>query len=156
MSYKASMEMIGSCVKVEDDGASSIVMHVLFTDTEGNEVRYPWEGLKESVLEWIRIEQGSIPNPFKVGDKVNIWGQPVTLVEDLGTHQQPKDYYQPWANRYYYRAQKEDGGLWQVHTGMITGKICEEKPTIEEAISVQSVKAPSEFMLDHIYEESEE
>ena len=153
---KSSMKMISPGVEVEPDGTTKQILHVLFTDTEGNEVRYPWEGLKESGLEWIRIEQGDIPNPFKVGDKVNIWGQPGTLVEDLGTHQQPKDYYQPWANRYYYRAQKEDGGLWQVHTGMITGKICEEKPTIEEAISVQSVKAPSEFMLKHICEESKE
>lgn len=57
MSYKASMEMIGSCVKVEDDGTSSIVMHVLFTDTDGNEVRYPWEELKKVVLKWIEIEE---------------------------------------------------------------------------------------------------
>ena len=42
MTYKASMEMIGSCVKVEDDGTTSVVKHALFTDTEGNEVRYPW------------------------------------------------------------------------------------------------------------------
>ena len=56
MSYKASMEMIGSCVKVEDDGTSSIVMHVLFTDTEGNEVIYPWEALKQVVAEWMKVE----------------------------------------------------------------------------------------------------
>jgi hypothetical protein len=56
MSYKASMEMIGSCVKVEDDGTSSIVMHVLFTDTEGSEVRYPWEALKQVVMEWMKVE----------------------------------------------------------------------------------------------------
>ena len=34
--------------------------------------------------------------------------------------------------------------------------VCEEKPTIDEIISVQSVKAPSEFMLEYAYEESEE
>jgi len=57
MTYKASMEMIGSCVKVEDDGTTSVVKHVLFTDTEGNEVRYRWEELKKVVLEWIEIEE---------------------------------------------------------------------------------------------------
>jgi hypothetical protein len=56
MTYKASMEMVGSCVKVEDDGTSSIVMHVLFTDTNGNEVRYPWESLKQVVVEWMKVE----------------------------------------------------------------------------------------------------
>jgi len=56
MTYKASMEMIGSCVKVEDDGTTSVVKHVLFTDTEGNEVRYPWQALKEVVIEWMKVE----------------------------------------------------------------------------------------------------
>lgn len=56
MTYKASMEMVGSCVKVEDDGTSSIVMHVLFTDTNDNEVRYPWESLKQVVIEWMKVE----------------------------------------------------------------------------------------------------
>jgi hypothetical protein len=56
MSYRTSMEMIGSCVEVKDDGTSSIVMHVLFTDTEGNAVRYPWADLKKVVLEWMKVE----------------------------------------------------------------------------------------------------
>jgi hypothetical protein len=50
------MEMIGSCVEVKDDGTSSIVIHVLFTDTEGNAVRYPWVDLKKVVLEWMKVE----------------------------------------------------------------------------------------------------
>ena len=50
------MEMVGSCVKVEDDGTTSVVKHVLFTDTEGNEVRYPWEALKQVVVEWMKVE----------------------------------------------------------------------------------------------------
>ena len=56
MTYKASMEMVGSCVKVEDDGTTSVVKHVLFTDTEGNEVRYPWQALKKVVIEWMKVE----------------------------------------------------------------------------------------------------
>ncbi len=36
------------------------------------------------------------------------------------------------------------------------GVFREERPTIGEAVSVQSVKAPSEFMLEYAYEESEE
>ena len=56
MTYKASMEMICSCVKVEDDGTTSVVKHVLFTDTEGNEVRYPWQALKQVVMEWMKVE----------------------------------------------------------------------------------------------------
>ena len=56
MSNKSSMEMIGSCVKVEEGGKTSIVMHVLFTDTDGNKVRYPWEDLKKVVLEWVAVE----------------------------------------------------------------------------------------------------
>ena len=63
MSYKASMEMIGSCVEVKEDGTSSIVKHVLFTDTEGNEVRYPWEALKQVVLEWMNVESEE-PRPY--------------------------------------------------------------------------------------------
>ena len=54
---ESSMEMIGSCVEVKEDGTSSIVKHVLFTDTDDNEVRYPWEALKRVVLEWIEIEE---------------------------------------------------------------------------------------------------
>ena len=48
--------MIGSCVKVEEGGTASIVKHVLFTDTDGNKVRYPWEDLKKVVLEWMAVE----------------------------------------------------------------------------------------------------
>ena len=36
------------------------------------------------------------------------------------------------------------------------GVFREERPTIGEAVSVQSVKAPSEFMLEYAYGESEE
>jgi len=56
MSYKSSMEMVGAGVKVEEDGKANIVMHVLFTDTDGNKVRYPWEDLKKVVLEWMAVE----------------------------------------------------------------------------------------------------
>tara|TARA_R110000823_G_scaffold257907_1_gene379550 strand:+ start:240 stop:419 length:180 start_codon:yes stop_codon:yes gene_type:complete len=56
MSYKSSMEMVGSCVKVEEDGKASIVMHVLFADTDGNKVKYPWEELKKVVAEWMKVE----------------------------------------------------------------------------------------------------
>ena len=36
------------------------------------------------------------------------------------------------------------------------GVFREERPTIGEAISIQSAKAPSEFMYEYTYEESEE
>ena len=64
MTYKASMEMVGSCVKVEDDGTTSIVKHVLFTDTEGNEVKYPWQALKEVVIEWMKVESEEWRDPW--------------------------------------------------------------------------------------------
>jgi hypothetical protein len=54
---KSSMKMISPGVEVEPDGTTKQILHVLFTDTEGNEVRYRWEELKKVVLEWIEIEE---------------------------------------------------------------------------------------------------
>ena len=49
--------MISPGVEVEPDGTTKQILHVLFSDTEGNEVRYRWEELKKVVLEWIEIEE---------------------------------------------------------------------------------------------------
>ena len=54
---KSSMKMISPGVEVEPDGTTKQILHVLFSDTEGNEVRYRWEELKKVVLEWIEIEE---------------------------------------------------------------------------------------------------
>ena len=54
---KSSMKMISPGVEVEPDGTTKQILHVLFFDTEGNEVRYRWEELKKVVLEWIEIEE---------------------------------------------------------------------------------------------------
>ena len=54
---KSSMEMVSPGVEVKPDGATKQILHVLFTDKEGNEVRYRWKELKKVVLEWIEIEK---------------------------------------------------------------------------------------------------
>jgi len=54
---KSSMKMISPGVEVGPDGTTKQILHVLFSDTEGNEVRYRWEELKKVVLEWIEIEE---------------------------------------------------------------------------------------------------
>ena len=54
---KSSMKMISPGVEVEPDGTTKQILHVLFFDTEGNEVRYRWEELKKVVLEWIEVEE---------------------------------------------------------------------------------------------------
>jgi len=54
---KSSMKMISPGVEVEPDGTTKQILHVLFTDTEGNKVKYRWEELKKVVLEWIEIEE---------------------------------------------------------------------------------------------------
>jgi hypothetical protein len=51
------MKMISPGVEVEPDGTTKQILHVLFSDTEGNEVRYRWEELKKVVLEWIEVEK---------------------------------------------------------------------------------------------------
>jgi hypothetical protein len=51
------MEMVSPGVVVKPDGTTKQILHVLFTDTEGNEVRYRWKELKKVVLEWIEIEK---------------------------------------------------------------------------------------------------
>jgi hypothetical protein len=51
------MKMISPGVEVEPDGTTKQILHVLFSDTEGNEVRYRWEELKKVVLEWIEVEE---------------------------------------------------------------------------------------------------
>ena len=74
MSYQASMEMVGSYVEVTDKGETIVHKHVLFTDTEGNSVKYPWESLKRVVLDWIEVENDKIHLPtltdVEMGDKV--------------------------------------------------------------------------------------
>ena len=51
------MKMVSPGVEVKDDGSMSQILHVLFTDNMGNEVRFRWEELKKTVLDWIEIEE---------------------------------------------------------------------------------------------------
>jgi len=53
----SQMKMVSPGVEVKDDGSMSQILHVLFTDNMGNEVRFRWEELKKTVLDWIEIEE---------------------------------------------------------------------------------------------------
>ena len=73
MSYKSSMKMISPGFKVESGGETNQILHVLFTDTEGNEVRYRWGELKKDVLEWIKVEKNEQKEKQAVFDGAGIF-----------------------------------------------------------------------------------
>lgn len=55
-STNISMEMISGGSVVHDDGRVEPVYVVHFTTGNGHHFYYPWKGLKETVLNWVRIE----------------------------------------------------------------------------------------------------
>ena len=55
-----TMEMIVGSVEVnEETGDRKVNYFVSFTTGNGHHILYPWEGLKEKVLEWMKIEEGA-------------------------------------------------------------------------------------------------
>lgn len=61
-STNISMEMISGGTVHHDDGRIEPVRIVHFTTGNGHHFYYPWNALKETVLQWAEIEK-SIDNP---------------------------------------------------------------------------------------------
>ena len=57
-SSNVTMEMMVGSVEKNDDGTIKVNRFVSFTTGNGHHILYPWEGLKETVLQWIAIEKG--------------------------------------------------------------------------------------------------
>ena len=56
---RVSMSMIVGSVEVNEETGEKVVNRfVSFTTENGHHILYPWEGLKSTVLQWMRIEQG--------------------------------------------------------------------------------------------------
>jgi len=56
-STNITMEMVSGGTLVHDDGRVEPVYVVHFTTGNGHHFYYPWEGLKNTVLQWARIEE---------------------------------------------------------------------------------------------------
>ena len=52
------MEMMVGSVEKNEDGTVKVNRFVSFTTGNGHHILYPWDGLKETVLQWIKIEEG--------------------------------------------------------------------------------------------------
>jgi len=51
-----TMEMISSRTVVHDDGRIEPILVVHFTTGNGHHFYYPWNALKNTVLQWVEIE----------------------------------------------------------------------------------------------------
>lgn len=56
-STKVTMEMIVGSVEVDEVGNRKINRFVSFTTGDGHHIVYPWEALKQTVKQWIEIEE---------------------------------------------------------------------------------------------------
>ena len=58
-STRVSMEMIvGSVEKNETTGETKINRFVSFSTGDGHHILYPWESLRNTVLQWVEVEKG--------------------------------------------------------------------------------------------------
>lgn len=56
-STTVKMEMVVGNVAQNDDGSVKTNYFVKFSTGDGHSIIYPWEGLKETVKQWIEIEE---------------------------------------------------------------------------------------------------
>ena len=56
-STNITMEMVSGGTLVHDDGRVEPMYVVHFTTGNGHHLFYPWEGLKNTVLQWVEIEK---------------------------------------------------------------------------------------------------
>jgi len=56
-----NMEMVVGSVEKNDDGSTKVNYLVKFSNGE-NHILFPWEGLKNTVLQWMKIEGGGVMN----------------------------------------------------------------------------------------------
>ena len=56
-SVNVNMEMIVGSVEVDESGNKKFHRFAQFSTSDGHRILYPWEALKETVLQWIRIEE---------------------------------------------------------------------------------------------------
>jgi|Wag4MinimDraft_6_1082665.scaffolds.fasta_scaffold07076_10 hypothetical protein len=59
-STMVTIEMVVGSVEKNDEGHVKVNYFAKFTTGNGHHILYPWEGLKQTVLQWIEIEKQQI------------------------------------------------------------------------------------------------